>query len=227
MLLADIRDFDITRLDTGVPELEGDPEEDGSVVSQRQAEKTRRLMQLWSAQDLTSLDTKERAVQEQEMMKVYTTFDEEGLVTALAIAASMALAKAGSGGERTPPKPTAEELIALQIRRRLSMRKAASLSESCAVKQLLDMKARVTRATKQTLAYLEWLPDDFPLPTVEEQDDGDTALIWQTPLDELHTRLTQLMGEVEHLHGLSTLAPAPWLLLCRNSDLLGAGQPTN
>jgi hypothetical protein len=84
-----------------------------------------------------------------------------------------------------------------------------------------------TRATKQALAYLEWLPDDFTLPAVEEQADGDTALIWQTPLDELHTRLTQLMGEAEHLHGVSTLAPAPWLLLCRNSDLLGAGQPTN
>jgi hypothetical protein len=142
MFLAEIRDFDITRLDTGVPELEGDPEEDGAVVSQRRAEKTRRLMQLWSAQGLTSLDTKERAVQEQEMMKAYTTFDEEGLDKALAIAGSMALAKVGSGGERTPPKPTAEELIALQIRRRLGIRKAASLSESRAVKQLLDMKAR-------------------------------------------------------------------------------------
>ena len=84
----------------------------------------------------------------------------------------MALTKVESGGERTPPKPTEEELIALQIRRRLSMRKAASLSESRAVKQLLDMKARVTRATKQTLEYLEWLPDDLPLPTIEEQADG-------------------------------------------------------
>jgi hypothetical protein len=92
----------------------------------------------------------------------------------------MALTKVESGGERTPPKPTEEELIALQIRRRLSMRKAASLSESRAVKQLLDMKARVTRATKQTLEYLEWLPEDLPLPTIEEQADGDTALIWQT-----------------------------------------------
>jgi hypothetical protein len=86
VFLAEIRDFDITHLDTGVPELEGDPEKEGAVVSQRQAEKTRRLMQLWSAQDLTGLDTEERAAQEQETMKVYTTFDEEGLDTALATA---------------------------------------------------------------------------------------------------------------------------------------------
>jgi hypothetical protein len=107
------------------------------------------------------------------------------------------------------------------------MRKAGRLSESRAVKQLLDMKARITLAAKQTLECLEGLPDDLPLPAVEEQADGSTALTWQTPLDELHTRLLELMGEVEHLHGISTLAPAPWLLLCRNSDLLGAGQPTN
>jgi hypothetical protein len=67
-------------------------------------------------QDLTSLDTKERAVQEQEMMKVYTTFDEEGLDAALAIAESMALAKVGSGGERTPPKPTELLTAAEQVR---------------------------------------------------------------------------------------------------------------
>jgi hypothetical protein len=70
-------------------------------------------MQLWSAQDLTGLDTEERAAQEQEMMKVYTAFDEEGLDTALATAEPMALTKVESGGERTPPKPTEEELIAL------------------------------------------------------------------------------------------------------------------
>ena len=29
------------------------------------------------------------------------------------------------------------------------------------------------------------------------------------------------------MHGVSTLAPAPWLLLCRNSDMLDAGQPIN
>jgi hypothetical protein len=35
------------------------------------------------------------------------------------------------------------------------------------------------------------------------------------------------MGEVECLHGVPTLAPAPWLLLCRNSDMPDAGQPIN
>ena len=37
------------------------------------------------------------------------------------------------------------------------MREAAKPSESRAVKQLLNMKARVTRATKQTPKYMEWL----------------------------------------------------------------------
>jgi hypothetical protein len=97
------------------------------------------------------------------MASAYQTFDEEGLDTALATAESMAPAiKVESGGERTPPKPTEsltaaeqvrgptpsepteEEKIVLQIRRRLGMREAARLSESRAVKQLLDMKARVT-----------------------------------------------------------------------------------
>jgi hypothetical protein len=82
MFLAEIRDFDVTDL---CPRLEGEfapcrsglsrdtesPEEEGAVVRQRQAEKTRRLMQFWSAQDLTSLDTEERAAQEQEMIKVH------------------------------------------------------------------------------------------------------------------------------------------------------------
>jgi hypothetical protein len=34
------------------------------------------------------------------------------------------------------------------------------------------------------------------------------------------------MEEVEYLHGAPTPG-APWLLLCRNSDVLNAGQPTN
>jgi hypothetical protein len=66
------------------------------------------------------------------------------------------------------------------------------------------MKARVMRATKKNLAYLEWLPDDCPLPTAE-------------PLGELLAWLTQLMGEAEHLHGMLGQEPAPWLLLCRDS----------
>jgi hypothetical protein len=72
------------------------------------------------------------------------------------------LAAAKQVREPTPLEPTEEEYIVLQIRRRLSMRKTARLSESRAVKQLLDIKAR---ATKQTLEYLEWLPDDYPMPT--------------------------------------------------------------
>jgi hypothetical protein len=42
--------------------------------------------------------------------------------------------------------------------------------------------------------------------------------------------ITQLIEEVEYLHGASTSGStpgAPWLLLCRNSDVLNAGQPTN
>jgi hypothetical protein len=115
------------------------------------------------------------------------------------------------------------------------MREAARLSDSRAVgqlldmkathsravAQLLDMKARVNRATKKnmaTLRYLEWLPNDHPLPTAE-------------PLGELLFRLTQLMREVEHLHVMLGQEPAPWLLLCRDSDLLNtdgstAGLPT-
>jgi hypothetical protein len=59
------------------------------------------------------------------------------------------------------------------------------------------------------LRYLEWLPSDHPLPTAE-------------PLGELLFRLAQLMREVEHLHGMLGQEPAPWLLLCRDSDLLNA-----
>jgi hypothetical protein len=172
------------------------------------------------------------------MASAYQTFDEEGLDTALTIVEYMAPAKVESGGDWTPPTPsdpTEEEKIVLQIRRRLNMREAAKLSDSRAVGQLLDMKAthsravgkllddmkaRVMRATKKSLAtlrYLEWLPDDCPLSTAE-------------PLGELLARLTQLMREVEHLHGMIGQEPAPWLLLCRDSDLLNAdgstGQPT-
>jgi hypothetical protein len=37
-------------------------------------------------------------------------------------------------------------------------------------------------------------------------------------LDDLHARLAELMEEVKYLHGASTPG-APWLLLCRNSDV--------
>jgi hypothetical protein len=40
-------------------------------------EKAERLVQLYSAQDLTFLPAKERVAQEQEMMKVYMDFDED------------------------------------------------------------------------------------------------------------------------------------------------------
>jgi hypothetical protein len=37
------------------------------------------------------------------------------------------------------------------------MRKTARLKEPRAVKQLLDIKARATKQTQDTLEYLEWL----------------------------------------------------------------------
>jgi hypothetical protein len=81
------------------------PEDEGAVVKQRQAEKVQRLMQLYSAHDLTGLPANERAAQEQEMMKVYTALDEEWLDTALANVESTALAKAEYGGGQAPPRP--------------------------------------------------------------------------------------------------------------------------
>jgi hypothetical protein len=72
------------------------------------------------------------------------------------------------------------------------------------------MKAQYDRATEKNAdisRYLAWLPGDHPLPTAE-------------PLGELLFRLTQLMREVEHLHGMHGQEPAPWLLLCRDIDLL-------
>jgi hypothetical protein len=63
------------------------------------------------------------------------------------------------------------------------------------------------------LRYLECLPSDHPLPTAEL-------------LGELLFRLTQLMREVEHLHGMLGQEPAPWLLLCRDSDLLNTDGST-
>ena len=62
--------------------------------------------------------------------------------------------------EQTPPRPTEDEDIVLQVRRRLSMRKMARLKDSHAVKQLLGIKARATKHLQDTLEYLELLPDD-------------------------------------------------------------------
>jgi hypothetical protein len=51
------------------------------------------------------------------------------------------------------------------------------------------------------------------------------------PLGELYFRLTQLTREVEYLHGMRGQEPAPWLLLCRDSDLFNtdgyADRPTS
>jgi hypothetical protein len=109
--------------------------------------------------------------------------------------------------------------------------KARATKDLHAVKQLLGIEARATKQTQDTLQYLAWLPDDDqtrPTSHVEEHAGGGAALIWQTPLDELHTRLTQLIEEVEYLHGASTSEPtpgAPWLLLYRNSDVLNDSTP--
>jgi hypothetical protein len=59
------------------------------VANQRRAEKLHRLLQLYSAQDLTGLPAMERAVQEQEMLGVYMAFDDEWLETAIATAESL------------------------------------------------------------------------------------------------------------------------------------------
>jgi hypothetical protein len=83
-------------------------------------------------------------------------------------------------------------------------------TQSRAVAQLLSMKARHDQwagENAEVSRYLRQLPDD------------QTA----EPLGELYFRLTQLMREVEHVHGMHGMhgqEPAPWLLLCRDSDLL-------
>jgi hypothetical protein len=69
--------------------------------------------------DFTGLPPMERAKQEHDLMTMYTAFDEEWL--------NKALAEAKQLQERTPPRPTEEEdIIVLQVRRRLSMRKMAT-----------------------------------------------------------------------------------------------------
>jgi hypothetical protein len=73
-------------------------------------------------------------------------------------------------------------------------------TQSRAVAQLLSMKAQYDRATEKNAdisRYLARLPGD------------QTA----EPLGELLFRLTQLMREVEHLHGMHGQESAPWLLL--------------
>jgi hypothetical protein len=146
----------------------------------------------------------------------YETPDEKGLDTALAIMEHEAPAKVESSGEETLSDPAKREQIVLQIRRRLSMREAARDSQSHAIEQLIGMKdpqlpeATQSRAVAQLLSmkaqydraakknadvsrYLERLPDDH---TAE-------------PLGELLFGLTQLMREVEHLHGMRHRGDCP------------------
>jgi hypothetical protein len=143
------------------------------------------------------------------MRSMYGAQSEEWLDKALVVAKQLQ--------ERTPPMPTEEEDIVLQVRWRLSMRKMARLRDSHAVKKLLGIEARATKQTQDALEYLAWLPGDDQTRSTshaEEHAGGGAALIWQTPLDELHARLTQLMGEVEYLHGAPTsecTQGAPWL----------------
>ena len=167
----------------------------------------------------------QRVAQEREMGNVYEIFEEKGLDTALAIMEHEAPAKVESSGEETPSDPAKREEIVLQIRWRLSMREAArrcqspaieqligtkapqlpEATQSRAVAQLLSMKAQYDRAAEKNAAvsrHLARLPDD------------QTA----EPLGELLFGLTQLMREVEHLHGMHGQEPAPWLLLCREGQ---------
>jgi hypothetical protein len=163
------------------------------------------------------------------MENAYKAFDGKGLDTALAVIEHEAPAKVESSGEETPSDPTKQEEIVLQTRQRLSMREAAMRCNSPAIEQLvgmeatqspvaqlLGMKAEYNRATEKNggiLRYPAWLPSDHPLPTAE-------------PLGELLFRRTQLMREVEHLHGMLGQEPVPWLLLCRDSDLLNTDGST-
>jgi hypothetical protein len=156
-------------------------EDEGAVANQRRAEKIQRLVQLYSAMDLTGLPPRQRVQQEQKMGGMYGTQSEGWLDKSLAAVKQLQ--------ERTPPRPTEDEDIVLQVRRGLGMRKMARPKDPHAVKQLLGIKAR---ATKQI----------------------------QDALVGLHTRLTQLIEEVEYLHGSPTPESppgAPWLLLCRNA----------
>ena len=204
----------------------------------QRTEKIWRLVTLWSERDLAHLPAMQRVAQEQEMENVYEAFDEKGLDTALAIMEYKAPAKVESSGEETPSDPAKRGEIVLQTRRRLSMREAGSRCNSIAIEQLIGMKApQLPEATQSRAAaqllnmtaqydraaeknadisryrYLAWLPDDHPLPTAE-------------PLGELLFRLTQPTREVEHLHGMHGQEPAPWLLLCRDSDLLNTDGST-
>ena len=85
--------------------------------------------------------------------------------------------------------------------------KVPAAAPSAAAARLLSMKARYEQWTgenEEVLGFLRQPPDD------------QTA----EPLGELYFRLTQLTREVEYLHGMRGQEPAPWLLLCRDSDLL-------
>jgi hypothetical protein len=93
----------------------------------------------------------------------------------------------------------------------------------------MEIRARVEKRLQATREYLDWLPGGYqarPAPHAEEHTGGADEAWWRAPLDDLHTRLAQLMEEVKYLHGAPTTG-APWILLRRNSDVLNAGQPTN
>jgi hypothetical protein len=119
---------------------------------------------------------------------------------------------------------------------------------SDAVTRLKEIKVQAAERLQAIRDCLDWLPDDVP----DTDQEGETQ--WRTPihqpkpmsaedlmaaetvmrrgqandrsvLGDLHARFTELMEEVEYLHG--TPAPgAPGLLLCRHSDALHAGEPT-
>jgi DNA-binding NtrC family response regulator len=175
------------------------------MANQRRAEKIQRLVQLYSAQDLTGLSEMERAAQRQEMMSVYRAFDEGWL--------DKALAAAESGEEQTPPMPTGNEGIILQARRALGHAKSTSNDESRpvqrpsteepaartkaspAVTQLRNITARAARRLQAIHEYLEWLPDDDqarPEPHADEHTGGAGEAWWRTPLDQLWNRRARM-----------------------------------
>jgi hypothetical protein len=123
MLLAEIRASNFIRPGDEVPE----PEDEGAVVNQRRAEKIQRLVQLYSAMDLTGLLPRQRVQQEQNMRSIHGP-QSEGWLDKFAGGRYKQLQ------ERTPPRPTGDEDIVLQVRRGLSMRKIARPRDSHAVK---------------------------------------------------------------------------------------------
>jgi hypothetical protein len=133
------------------------PEDMDAIANRRRAEKIQRLVQLYSTMDLTGLSPRQRVQQDQEMRSMYGAKSEGWLDKSLAAAKKMQ--------EQTPPRPTGDEDIVLQVRRRLSMRNMARLKDPHTAKQLMGIKAQATKRLQDTLpGYLEWLPDDDQRP---------------------------------------------------------------